>query len=279
LASVTKIEITGRSGAGAMGGWVTAGYVDGRDSGGRAQRIAATGNALAAAMNLPTAYFEVKGAAQAARGHLDIIRMASDSSVRVGGWAFDPASPTVSTNVEVTVATTATSVPANRSRTDVAKVYKLPSALHGFDVTVAVTAPNAAVCVSALDASGLTKTALGCKTFGLNARGSLAKASMVDNSHLYLGGWAFDPDTNGNSAGVVVTVGNTSYPFSANFARADVQSAFGLSTGMVGFNVTVPLTLGTQTVCISAKNVDSPGADLLLNCREVLALPAVINRS
>lgn len=59
LARATKIEITDRDGHGQWGGRVLAGFVDGLDHSGHAQRIATSGFRLQSAMGLPHNWFRI----------------------------------------------------------------------------------------------------------------------------------------------------------------------------------------------------------------------------
>jgi hypothetical protein len=97
-------------------------------------------------------------------GALDIVRGVS-GSVNLVGWAIDPdtAAPA---KVHVYIdGTYRGEFTADRSRPDVATVYPLYGAEHGFDISIPVAAGSRRVCVFAINTgSGSSNPLLGCRT-------------------------------------------------------------------------------------------------------------------
>ena len=83
-----------------------------------------------------------------------------------------------------------------------------------------------------------------------------------------LAGWALDWDTNGPLTVRVTVDGQVVATPLANLARSDIANAYPGMGPNHGFDVTVPLSGGTHTVCAAMVNA-GPGTDSLLGCRTV----------
>lgn len=97
----------------------------------------------------------------ATSGNLDGITR-SGNSIRVSGWAYDPASSSTSLQVHVYVGSNAVAINANKPRTDVNSAIGI-SGNHGFDQTVSGPAGGVTVCAYAISVTGGANTNLGCK--------------------------------------------------------------------------------------------------------------------
>ena len=269
LASVNAVEITARDGNGDWGGRVTAGYVDGTDSGGRAQRISTTGFGLQSALNLPHNWFNIRNLAPL--GHIDSIVSTAPGSFTLSGWAFDPLNSSASTRVDVYVGSAYLTTIANVSRPDVASAYGLPTAAHGFSLSVNAPSGQSRVCAYAISADASQHTDLGCPTVDVPApRGHIdAVASKTWNS-VTVGGWAYDPLNPAVSTRVDIYVGSAYYTTTANVARPDIAVAFALPSAAHGFSLTVPLPVGTAQLCVYAISADASNHSTL-GCQSVAA--------
>jgi SpoIID/LytB domain protein len=257
LSSVNAVEITARDGNGDWGGRVTAGYVDGLDGSGHAQRISTTGFSLQSAMGLPTNWFTIPSLAPT--GNLESV----SAGASAGG---------VSDQVEVNVGTSDYLVTASGSRPDVAAAYGLSSAAHGFSLTVAMPLGTATVCAYALNVGGTANTLLGCQT----VTGPTAPVGMLElvgpytNGQMTVTGWAFDPQASGASTRVDAYVDGT-YAAStiASLARPDVQAAYFTASAAHGYSVSVPLSAGASTICLYAISNDLSN-HTMIGCHSVI---------
>ncbi|QHT56318.1 hypothetical protein GXP71_09670 [Cellulomonas sp. H30R-01] len=80
-------------------------------------------------------------------------------------------------------------------------------------------------------------------------------------------GWAIDPETNAPIA-VHVYAGGSAQAFTADLSRPDLVAPFGRGDKH-GFVATMPVTPGTQDVCVWAINSDAISGNTLLGCRTV----------
>ncbi|MCW2524325.1 MAG: hypothetical protein JWO63_2660, partial [Frankiales bacterium] len=158
LRSVSQISVTARAGGGLWGGIVTAGVVTGRNSAGASVSVTATGPGLASALGVGYQYFKIEVTAPI--GRLDQASMTGLHTLRLRGWAMDPAHTDTSTAIRITVGSTSTIVVADQSRTDVRAAYRTSFADYGYDTTVTVPGGVSKVCVAALDSTRTLATSV-----------------------------------------------------------------------------------------------------------------------
>ena len=191
LSKVTQIEITARDGHGDWGGRVTAGYVDGLDGSGNAQRIATTGFKLQAAMGLPHNWFHVLPAGGSPFGQVDAVVSAPDK-VTASGWAIDPDSSSP-INVQMYLDYSANTVTsANQPRPDVGAAYPTAGANHGYSLTMQTTPGPHTVCLYAINTGPGTSRQLGCRAInvpGSDPFGQVDTLSVAPNK-VTASGWA-----------------------------------------------------------------------------------------
>lgn len=95
-------------------------------------------------------------------GSLDLVQPVA-GGVRVGGWSIDP-NTTASTDVHVWSAAIGTSIVADRTRNDVARVYPAYGAQHGFEQVIPLPSGSREVCVFAINEAGAGgNVLLGCR--------------------------------------------------------------------------------------------------------------------
>jgi peptidoglycan hydrolase-like amidase len=269
LASVSEISVTARAGGGLWGGIVTAGVVTGRSRAGAAVSVAATGPGLASALGVGYQYFKIESAAPL--GRLDQASMTGVHTLRLRGWAMDPAHTGVSTAVRITVGASNLVVAATRSRPDVQTAYRTTFAAYGYDTTVTLPPGVTRVCVSALTVDRAAATSLRCvsETIGVNPGGHVDSLTKVSAGHYRIAGWAFDPDANGGSTRVDVYVDQKGYALPATLPRPDVARAYLLSNDRVGFSAVLPVPAGAHRVCAYAINTVGPGTNKQIRCLPV----------
>lgn len=217
------------------------------------------------------------------------VRTADKAILSLRGWAIDAANPSVATEAHAYVTApdgtkTGYVMPANVYRPDVGQALGMGSN-HGFQRDVAITAPGTyKVCIYAI--GQYSNTEIGCRQVSVAPAavpvGSFDEASLIKTSTtaaLSVRGWAVDRGDATRSISVHVYVtspaGSTkAYPYSANQARADVNTALGV-TGVHGYSAAIPITgSGQYKICAYAIALSSlaPG-NPLLGCRRVDAAP------
>jgi len=202
-------------------------------------------------------------------GVVDVMRDNSGSSIQVAGWAFDPDVAT-STDVHVYIDGRAVvAVTAANPRPDVDAVYH-NGANHGFDVTLPVTAGTHSVCVYGIDGNGGTNVSLGCGTVTVSNQspiGVIDLANDAGSGAIRLVGWALDPDVVTPINVHVYLDGVAVIALTAQVARPDVDAAFARGPNH-GYDVLVPTTAGTHSVCLYGIDGNG-GTNVLLGCRAV----------
>jgi hypothetical protein len=269
LAKVTQIRITARAGGGVWGGIVTAAYVDGLDSAGHAQSVAATGPGLASALGTPYQYFKIVQLAP--MGSMDQFARVGLGTLHVRGWVLDPMRPTQSSQVRIYVGSRPYVIAANLARPDVQRAFGTSMDRYGFDTTIALTGGTYSVCSYAMDAALVTHSSLGCRTVSVpvNPLAAADKLTKVAPNSYRLVGWAFDPDADGGSTQVHLYVDSVGHPLLAQLSRPDVQRYYGLKNAAVGFDARVPVPAGTHTLCAYAINTVGAGVNRQFGCWRV----------
>jgi hypothetical protein len=97
-------------------------------------------------------------------GHLDSVASTAAGRISVVGWTFDRDAVGSALRVRITTSgATARTTTADRTRTDVGRVYGVGSA-HGISITYAVQAGRRKVCATAINIGSGSNTSLGCVT-------------------------------------------------------------------------------------------------------------------
>ena len=225
---------------------------------------------------------------------VSVSRSGSDTSLRALGWAVDRSMPSAAISAHVYVTdpagtTTGHAWTADKSRPDVNQAFGY-GASHGFDGSIKITASGTyKVCAYAI--GKFENTSLGCKS--VQASGVEAKPAQLpigsydslslrlanNSANLLVTGWALDPTSSATSIPVHVYVrsangSNPGYAFTANKARADVNSVLG-TTGNHGFSASVPISgPGSYTVCAYAISVAAvPIGNPSLGCSTLAVQP------
>src|SRR4051812_13705826 len=212
-------------------------------------------------------------------GMLDSATLATDGTLSVSGWTFDPDTPTTSSGVTVVIDAGAHALIADAPRADIGNAYPSAGSLHGYGASYQVGPGTHNLCVYALDtAFSYLHTTLGCRSLTLVPSlptGVLEAAALARNGTLTVSGWTFDSDTPGTAVTVQLVVDGTAQSLTANGSRPDVGAAFPAAGSGHGYSATAQLTPGKHTVCVYA--VDNYFAYLhsTLGCRQLTYVPSV----
>ncbi len=203
------------------------------------------------------------------RGNTDSVTVA-DGTITVTGWAYDPNSTATSIPVHVYVnGAFGTQLTANGSRADVNSAFGLTGG-HGFSGTVPAVSGTNTVCLFALSVTGTDNTLMTCKDVSWSPEkppaGSLDSVG-VSGPNVVISGWTYDPAATSTSNTVTVKVNGAATTITANGARNDVNSAFGIS-GSHGYSTSVAARSGSNQVCVTANTVPRT-ATADLGCRTV----------
>jgi cellulase/cellobiase CelA1 len=204
----------------------------------------------------------------AALGTVDAVTGGS-GTVRVTGWAADPARPDATLTVRVTVDGAAAGTgPASRPRQDVADTYGVGAA-HGYDVTVGAAAGVREVCVSVTTVAG-TASRLGCESVRVTGNGPVIalERATVSAGGISVSGYAVDVDAPTTALRTTLLVDGTAVRTTvADVVRTDVPALTGLGTRH-GFAAVVPAGAGKHVVCARTTGV-AGGAEVTAPCRSV----------
>ncbi len=196
--------------------------------------------------------------------------IASGASASVAGWAFDPSAPSQSIPVHVYVNGTGFAFTANKPRDDVNQAFGV-TGQHGFVETISLRPGPNSVCVFGIGIAPNINTLFLCKTVmgpPLPPSGTLDLLA-VSGLSAHLAGWAFDPNSSDVSIPVHIYVNDVGTAYTANLARPDVDSVFGI-TGQHGFDQTVALRAGSNSICLYAIGVTFDN-NTQFACRDVQA--------
>jgi hypothetical protein len=156
-------------------------------------------------------------------------------------------------------------------RPDVAQVVPGVGPTAGYDVVVPAAGAHNNVCAYAVTPSGNANVFLGCRDIDVpvDPFGSLDVVARTPDG-LRVAGWALDPNTSKPTAVHVYVNGQLATAGDAANERGDIAAAFAGYGAQHGFDLTLPLTSSTNTVCAYAINV-GPGGNRLIACRSITA--------
>lgn len=201
---------------------------------------------------------------------------ASLTQAELRGWVFDPetAAPInvhLYINGTYETGTWGGQFLADAPRLDVAQAYPSYGANHGFDIKFPVTAGSLTACLYGINVGRGDNVLLGCKTVATPTgppRGNIDSISLSADRKATINGWAIDPDTAGSIAVHVYVNGAWGGAFTADATRNDVAKVYPDYGAKHGYSVTVPVPVGTNTICVYGINVGG-GDNSQLSCRDV----------
>jgi hypothetical protein len=130
--------------------------------------------------------------------------------------------------------------------------------------------------VGAYDPFDLDKD--GDKAACVDPVGSIDVLGQVVVDQIHVAGWTFDPNTT-DPIHIAVTDNGVSTDYTANGARADINTAFPGVGATHGFDVTLSVNPSTtHQICVTAKNVGA-GSDQKLGCKTILMQQAQDNNA
>jgi hypothetical protein len=197
--------------------------------------------------------------------------------VRVAGWSFDPAAPSVSSSVAVLVdGRTVAQIPATRPRPDVNRAYRI-TGIHGFDTSFVVPSGRHTLCLVGIHAITATVSRqLGLCTSYLKSAFFIGAVDHVSvaNKKWTLSGWVLDPAQLSDSPVYVVTVDGTwAAAGYTTILRSDVNRVYRTGGGAHGFSTTFAASSGTHSVCVIG---ESDGSSLTNDPNFVLSTTALL---
>ena len=200
------------------------------------------------------------------------------------GWSLDPdtSSPIA---VHLYINGAGKEYIANKSRPDVAAVYSANGDAHGFVEQLTLGTGKSDVCAYGINTGRGSNTFLGCRLLLSIAADDLRRAGRTSAGGRSGTGAtrllrvrrrcrrrsddrrvALDPDTTAPIE-VHVYIGAVGRAIRRGQARPDVGASYRLGDNH-GFSDVIPLSSGTQRLCIYAIN-SGPGANPLIGCRDV----------
>ena len=200
-------------------------------------------------------------------GHLDTSTVNADG-VALVGWAYDPdTTAPIQIRVDIDVRGSGQRYTADVSRPDVGAAFGLGDN-HGFSVKVAADPGAHTMCVWALNTDAVSPDTL---VYCANIVVPKPTIGYVDSitttaTTTTISGWAVDLGTD-SPVTVDMSIDGVHTTASANAPRPDVGAFFGVGPNH-GYTVTMPTTIGTHQVCLSAVGILS-GTSPTIACRTV----------
>ncbi len=200
-------------------------------------------------------------------GHLDSSTISADG-VKLTGWAYDPdTTAPIQIRVDIDVRGSGQRYSADLSRPDVGAAFGMGDS-HGFSVTVPGAPGPHSICVWALNTdSANADTLVYCADIVI-PKPTIGYIDTVTPTATTttISGWAIDLGTDAPIT-VRMSIDGVDASFTANTARPDVGAFFGVGPDH-GFTATMPTTLGSHQVCLTAVGVLS-GTSPTIACRTV----------
>lgn len=197
---------------------------------------------------------------------------ASGGQATISGWVIDP-DRTDPVDIAVSVNGVAHSVvKADLARPDVQRFYPSYGPAHGFVVTVPLPVGSAEVCLTATNIDGGANVSMGCRLVATTTgspTGNLEAVAPGVGSGTF-SGWVIDPDTIDPVAIHAYVNGRWGGAYVANANRPDVGRAYPGFGDDHGFQISVPMGGGSNTVCLYGITVRG-GFNSLIGCRVVNA--------
>ena len=206
-------------------------------------------------------------------GYVDQIS-STGNTVHIKGWAYDPDAPGTSITVHIYEdGKLLRAVTANKPRPDV-NTARHVTGQHGFDISFPATNGYHYFSVWAMNIGPAgSNPRLGGRGITVNPGvapyGYLDSAVAVGKS-VVLTGWAFDRDVPSTSIGIAVYQDGKRLPDTRTTVnRPDVNAAYKI-TGIHGFKITIPTTVGTHTYRVWALNAGGGTSNAFIASRTVV---------
>jgi hypothetical protein len=202
------------------------------------------------------------------QSHIDSI-VGGVGSATVTGWAVWPDKLTSSVNMAIQVGTSWTAMTANSPSTEAAVAVSGAGPNHGFTGTVALAPGTYSICVWAGTSAG-SANSIGCQSVTVIA--VPPTQSHIDSiaggaGSVSVAGWAVWPDKLSASVNMAVQVGTKWFSMTADAPSAEASTAVAGAGTNHGFASTIPLSVGTYSVCVWAGT--SGGSATNIGCQTV----------
>jgi hypothetical protein len=143
----------------------------------------------------------------------------------------------------------------------VQRVYGLQTAQVGFAIQVTVRVGSHTVCPYARDQDGPATVQITCQTVMMPDPFGRVDLAAAGTNSVRLAGWSLDPDHKSSPALVQIVLDGTAQAVRAtNIPRPDVQRAYGTTTDLLGYDVTVPASSGDHRACVLGVDRDGQGS-------------------
>jgi hypothetical protein len=212
-------------------------------------------------------------------GYVDQIA-STGNTVRIKGWTYDPDATATSLSVHIYQdGKFLRAFAANKPRPDV-NTARHVTGQHGFDISFTATNGYHYYSVWAINIGPAgSNPRLGGRGITVNPgvapTGYLDSAVAVGRS-VVLTGWAFDRDVPSTSIGIAVYQDGKRLPDTRTTVnRPDVNAAYKI-TGIHGFKITIPTTVGTHAYRVWALNAGGGTANRSIASRTVV-VPASVS--
>ena len=188
---------------------------------------------------------------------------ATNTTITVAGWAFDP-NYSGPTDVHLYIDGVGRALRADGARPDVARAFGRDGAV-GFAVTVPASPGSHQVCGYAIDRGPSAPVLMGCYAVVVPDSPPFGVVDLVqaDPSGITVSGWTVDPDT-WAPTDVHVYVDGVGTRLVADAVRPDVAVIFGRGDRH-GFSQRFTAAPGSHQVCVYAINT-AAGPHTLLGC-------------
>lgn len=209
------------------------------------------------------------GRAASPIGSYDQLRV-DPFGLHVSGWAIDPdtAAP-VTVHVYVDGAFAATRV-ASRPRPDVGAAFAGYGAMHGYEVSVAVTPGDHTVCTYGLDlGAGAGNVLIGCGDASYGGAIGALDSALGAAGAITVSGWAIDTGRPTPTAVELVVDEVVLARQTAASPRPDVGAVYPSYGGAHGFTLAARVAPGAHLVCVRAAGSVPGVAPQSVGCRNV----------
>jgi hypothetical protein len=191
-------------------------------------------------------------------------------SATVRGWALDP---NTQAPIDVHLYVNGKwggAFTADGTRLDVANAYPQFGPAHGFEFTFQVLPGTFEACIYGINVGPGSNQLIGCRVLSTPSgppMGNIESAVLTDRT-VVVSGWALDPDTAASIDIHIYVNGAWGGAHQANVSRPDVARVYpGYGDGH-GFSVSLPVPVGTSTICVYGINVGA-GYNQSIGCRTV----------
>jgi hypothetical protein len=203
-------------------------------------------------------------------GFLDSVTFAN-GSVRASGWALDP-DTTAPIQVKLMLnGRYFTTTKANQLRKDVGLRYPGWGDYHGWWSAFPIANGSYTLCAIALNQGSGSNTPLGCKSVTVNNDpvGELTRFDMTPGG-VRAYGWALDPNTKSAATVEVRLDGNLVKTTTAATSLFPLAPGYSTYYGDAHwYDVTVPVTDGTHTLCVTALNIGLGSGNVGFPCKTI----------